>query len=163
MDAVLLPWVIASTILLFIAAYWIYTLERRYTTLEARYESLMALSEETDDTTLIRVTQRLQEQENKVTHIQSSLASLEAITPHIIQGHGTVRYNAFPSAGGEQSFSLALVDQRGNGVVVTGLHGRDMHVYAKPLTQWRATHSLTSEEQAALGLAREMVEHKAEG
>ncbi|MGC9398595.1 MAG: DUF4446 family protein [Anaerolineae bacterium] len=162
MDAILLPWVIASTILLFIAAYWIYTLERRYTALEARYEHLLTLDQEADAPTMPRLVQRLEAQEVQLAGVDASLTALEEIMPHMIQGCGTVRYNAFPNVGGEQSFSVALVDGCGNGVVITGLHGRDMRVYAKPLIQWRASHSLSSEEQEALGLARERIEHKGE-
>lgn len=158
MDGILLPWVIASTLLLFIAAYWIYTLERRQNALEERYQKLIALDEEADHDSLARALQRLDQQEAGLAELQVALGEVESMMPHVIQGYGTVRYNAFPNAGGEQSFSLALVDVKGNGVVVTGLHGRDMRVYAKPLVQWRASHSLSSEEQEALGLAREMVE-----
>ena len=160
MDTVLLPWVIAATVLLFVAVYWIYNLERRHKTLEARYEHLAAIDEETDEATLIQLTQRLEVQGAQLAEVRDGLASVEAVLPNVIQGYGTVRYNAFPNAGGEQSFSVALVDVQGNGVVMTGLHGREMRVYAKPLVQWRASHSLSSEEQEALALAREMVERE---
>jgi hypothetical protein len=157
MDGILLPWVIATTLLLFIAAYWIYTLERRQHALEERYQGLIALEEDADRDSLVLALQRLEQQEARLTELQTALSNVESVMPHVIQGYGTVRYNAFPNAGGEQSFSVALVDVKGNGVVVTALHGRDMRVYAKPLVQWRASHSLSSEEQEALGLAREMV------
>jgi hypothetical protein len=160
MGTVLLPWVIAATLLLFVAIYWIYTLEKRFKALEVRYQHLASIDEETDEATLIQVTQRLEEQGMQLANVQAVLATVEDVLPHVIQGYGTVRYNAFPNAGGEQSFSVALVDIQGNGVVMTGLHGREMRVYAKPLVQWRASHSLSSEEQEALALAREMLERE---
>ena len=160
MDTVLLPWVIAATLLLFVAIYWIYTLEKRFKALETRYQHLASIDEATDEVTLIKVTQRLEKQGVQLANVQTALAAVEGVMPHVIQGYGTVRYNAFPNAGGEQSFSVALVDVQGNGVVMTGLHGRDMRVYAKPLVQWRASHSLSSEEQEALALAREMLQRE---
>ena len=51
MDA-LIPWVIASTILLFVAAYWIYTLEKRLKLLETRYQKLLALADDADQATI---------------------------------------------------------------------------------------------------------------
>ncbi len=158
MDTILVPWVIAATVLLFVAVYWIYTLEQRHKTLEARYQHLATIDEETGEATLIKLTQRLEALGTLVGDMQETLDSVEAVLSHVIQGYGTVRYNAFPNAGGEQSFSVALVDVQGNGMVMTGLHGREVRVYAKPLVQWRASHSLSSEEQEALALAREMVE-----
>jgi hypothetical protein len=159
MESVLLPWTIASTILLFVAAYWVYTLERRFNDLEERYTRLLAMTEESEAPTIAGLLHRLEDQEERLKGAEAYLAELARVLPHTVQGYGVVRYNAFANAGGEQSFSLALVDAKGSGVVVSGLHGREMRVYAKPLTQWRAAHSLSSEEQEALGLAREMVEH----
>ncbi len=158
MEGILLPWTIASTILLFVVAYWIYTLERRLNDLEGRYTRVLAMAEEADTPTVAGLLQRLEDQEVQLQGVEQRLQSFADVVPHVVQGYGVVRYNAFANAGGEQSFSLALVDAQGSGVVVSGLHGREMRVYAKPLTQWRAVHSLSSEEQEALSLAREMVE-----
>ncbi|MDX9956094.1 MAG: DUF4446 family protein, partial [Anaerolineae bacterium] len=69
------------------------------------------------------------------------------------------RYQGFANVGGDQSFSIALVDGRGSGFLLSGLHGRDeTRVYAKPLVQWRASYTLGAEEQAVLALARKMTE-----
>jgi len=45
MEGLLVPWVIASTILLFVAAYWIYTLEKRVAEFQTRYEELLKIPE----------------------------------------------------------------------------------------------------------------------
>lgn len=67
---------------------------------------------------------------------------------------GIVRFNPFSDTGGDQSFSVALVDGEGNGVVITSLHGRrETRVYAKPLEGWGSTYSLTEEEQEAIAQA----------
>ena len=63
----------------------------------------------------------------------------------------TLRYNPFPDQGGNQSFSTALLDEKGNGVIITGLHARDtMRVYAKPIRQRASDFELTIEEQDVL-------------
>lgn len=155
----LTPWVIASTILLFVGAYWIYTLENRLKTLEARYQKLLALADDADQATLVQFLSRLGEYEQRMDQMTAQLQHLERILPHTIQGHGIVRYSAFENVGGDQSFSLALVDAHGSGAMLSGLHVRDeTRVYAKPLTQWRSSYSLSAEEQQALGAARQMIE-----
>ena len=155
----LVLWVIASTILLFVAAYWLYMLEKRFKAMEERYQKILALAEDTDQATIVQFLTRLDAQEKRLGQTEAALRRLGDILPHTIQGHGVVRYSAFENVGGDQSFSLALVDARGNGAMLSGLHRRDdTRVYAKPLTQWRSSHSLSAEEQQALGRARQMID-----
>lgn len=70
---------------------------------------------------------------------------------------GFVRFNPFKEVGGNQSWSLALLDGRDSGFVLSGLHTRDgCRVYAKPVVQAKAhTFPLTDEEKEALRLAQE--------
>ena len=67
-----------------------------------------------------------------------------------------VRYDAFGDMGGRMSWSLALVDERGNGVVLTSIHGRsDARSYAKSLQDWACEQALSPEEDKAVAAARE--------
>ena len=67
---------------------------------------------------------------------------------------GIVRYNAFDDVGGEQSFAVALLDSDANGVVISGLYGRqDSRVYAKAIFKGQGERPLSDEEQQALGKA----------
>jgi len=107
----------------------------------------------------VQLLTRLDAQETRIGRFEATLRQIGQILPHTIQGHGAIRYSAFENVGGDQSFSLALVDARGNGAMLSGLHSRDdTRVYAKPLTQWRSSYSLSAEEQQALGQARQMIE-----
>lgn len=163
MEGIVLPWVIAATLLLFIAAYWIYTLEKRLGKLEERYQRLLALADDADQATIARLLTRLEEQTVRLERSEATLKRHGAVLPHTIQGYGVVRYQAFSGIGGDQSFSLALVDEAGSGLMLTSLHGRDeTRLYAKPLVQWRSSYSLSAEEQQALGQARQMCEPTAQ-
>lgn len=63
----------------------------------------------------------------------------------------TLRYNPFPDQGGNQSFTTALLNEQGDGVIITGLHARDtMRVYAKPVSNRASEFELTAEEENAL-------------
>ncbi len=161
MNAVLIPWVIASTLLLFFGAYWIYLLEKRIQTMEARYKKILALAEETDQVTVVQFLTRLNDQETKMKNLHAAVSHLAGVTSHVIQGYGVVRYSAYENVGGDQSFSIALVDGVGTGLMLSGLNAHnDTRVYAKPLVQWRSSYTLSAEEQQALGQARQVSEGK---
>jgi Protein of unknown function (DUF4446) len=67
---------------------------------------------------------------------------------------GLHRYDAFANVGGQQSFSLALLDDANNGLVLSGLYSRqEMRVYAKPIVRGRSEVTLTPEEQRAISEA----------
>jgi hypothetical protein len=69
---------------------------------------------------------------------------------------GLVKYDAFEDVGGNQSFALAVYDDKGDGALLTSLIGRtDCRVYCKPLLGGKSERSLSQEEQRAI---REAVE-----
>lgn len=66
-----------------------------------------------------------------------------------------VRYDAFGDMGGRLSWSMALVDEGGNGMVLTSIHGRsDARTYAKDLAAWAGTMPLSPEEEEAVQQAK---------
>lgn len=68
---------------------------------------------------------------------------------------GLVRYNAFEDMGGDLSFSLALMDEWGNGFIFSCLNGRsESRIYAKPLREGKSPYPLSKEEKEALAQAR---------
>jgi hypothetical protein len=67
---------------------------------------------------------------------------------------GIKRYNAFGERGNDLSFSIAIVNDDKDGVVITGLYNRDgSYVYAKPLERGESSHALSPEELEAIALA----------
>jgi uncharacterized coiled-coil protein SlyX len=65
-----------------------------------------------------------------------------------------VRYDAFADLSGRMSFSLALLDEDGNGVTLSAIAGRsDTRVYAKGVTAGKGEHELSPEEQQAVTAA----------
>jgi hypothetical protein len=155
MNGVMTTWVIASTILLFVAAYWIYTLEKRLSEVDIRYKRLLSVAEDVDQVTVTKLLTKLDEINERLDNLDAFKTQINSVTPHIIQGLGIVRYSAFEGVGGDQSFSLALLDEGGNGALITCLHsGTEMRVYGKPITQFRSSYSLSADEQVALGKAK---------
>jgi hypothetical protein len=72
-----------------------------------------------------------------------------------IQKVAVIRYNAFQNVGNDLSFSVALLDSEDNGVVISGIYGRDSSTtYLKPISAGGSYYVLTEEEEDAIGLAR---------
>ncbi len=89
---------------------------------------------------------------------QDELAATQASSiedaRNYIRHASCVRYNAFENTGSDLSFSVAILDSRHSGLVLTGLYGRDdMRMYAKPVEGGTSQYVLTSEEKRAISLA----------
>jgi hypothetical protein len=68
-----------------------------------------------------------------------------------IRHGGVVRFDAFEDMGGRLSFSAAMLDGNGDGVVITSINGRqDTRCYAKRVTNGASIHNLTDEERQAI-------------
>jgi hypothetical protein len=81
---------------------------------------------------------------------------LAEVQRRCVQHVAVVRYDAFEDVGGEQSFALAALDERGVGVVLSSVYSRsDVRVYAKEMRNGKPSHALSSEEQRAIARARE--------
>jgi hypothetical protein len=80
--------------------------------------------------------------------------TLERTQRKAIQRVGLVRFNPFEDTGGNQSFALALLDQQGDGLVVSSLHARaGTRVYGKAIASGKSEAALSDEEAAAVRLA----------
>jgi len=79
--------------------------------------------------------------------IAEVVQQLKKMKSHI----GIHRYNAFAEGGSDLSFSVAILDEELDGVVLTGIHNRDeTYVYAKPITQGQSSYTLSPEEKEAI-------------
>ena len=90
-----------------------------------------------------------------VVGLRQEVAALRAEARGSLRHLGLVRYDAFADVGGRLSWSLALVDDGGNGVVLTAIHGRsEARSYAKSLAGWTCEQPLSPEEEDAVSSAR---------
>lgn len=98
--------------------------------------------------------QRVDHTDTMVGELVTRTAQLEKKAPTNVQHVGVIRFNPFPDKGGDQSFAVALLDDRADGVVFTGLHSRgDSRVYSKPIVGGNSTYALTEEEKEAISRA----------
>ncbi len=85
--------------------------------------------------------------------IEQALSYLHARIKKTVSRVETMRFNPFrgDGSGGNQSFVMALSDEEGTGVVLSGLYAREkMSVYAKPLKNFASEIELMDEEKEVL-------------
>lgn len=72
------------------------------------------------------------------------------------RGVKLIRFNPFPDMGGTQSFAVAIVNEKGDGVVFSSLYSRErMSVFAKPISGGKSDIELTPEEASVVAEAIE--------
>jgi len=90
-----------------------------------------------------------------VDELAARSAMLEARGQRAFSRIGLVRFNPFEDTGGNQSFALALLDGREDGIVLSSLHTRAVtRIYAKAVSGGRSDGALSDEESQAVELAR---------
>ncbi len=88
---------------------------------------------------------------NRIKELDESYLALNRRLRRSIQNVGVVRYNAFDGMGSDQSFSLALLDENGDGFVLTSLYGRNASTtFAKPIKAMQSSYPLSDEEKKAI-------------
>jgi hypothetical protein len=134
---------------------WVVVLSRRLGRATASYRSLddEARGGSLGDL-LVAHGARVEGVERQLAEIDGRYQLLERRSRGSLQHIGLVRFNPFADTGSDQSFAIALLDDDGNGVVISSLHGRaGTRIFAKPILRGEATHTLSDEEREALSTA----------
>ncbi len=93
----------------------------------------------------------------RVDRLASEVASLRTDGDGALRRVGVVRYDAFRDMGGHMSFSVALLDARRNGLVISILNGREgSRGYAKAVRGGKSSSPLSTEDEEALAQAMEL-------
>lgn len=99
------------------------------------------------------VVEALEKTNRKVEDLSRRISKLEKDNKRVLTA-GVIRYNAFSQTGGNQSFSLALIDEEKNGFVVTSLYRDDKsRIFIKPIEKGESEHKLSPEEKKAINKA----------
>lgn len=73
---------------------------------------------------------------------------------HCVQKVGVVRFKAFEDVGSDLSYSIAMLDNKNDGVIITSIFGRNMSTsYAKPVQKGTSKYALSEEEVYAMNKA----------
>lgn len=72
-----------------------------------------------------------------------------------IRGLEVIRFNPFPDQGGNQSFAIGMLNESGDGLVLSSLYSRErMSVFAKPVRNGKSEFELSDEEKEVLEKAK---------
>lgn len=108
------------------------------------------------ETTLAALTDNVANIEQTLEAHKEGLEYIDARVKRSIRGYSLVRYDAYDNAGGEQSFASGLLDEYGDGYILSVITNRNhVGVYAKKIAAGKAETSLTAEEQDALTQAKQ--------
>jgi hypothetical protein len=100
---------------------------------------------------IARQGERLESVREQTESLRITVTALDAAVTGSVQNVGLVRFNPFQDTGGDQSFALALLDKKGDGVVISSLHSRNnTRMYARPIKAGAANSSLSGEEAQAV-------------
>ena len=102
---------------------------------------------------------RVEDLEQLATIIQQDIEGIKSEGLTHIQRVGLLRFNPFDETGGNQSFALALLNDSGDGVVLSSLHSREAtRIYGKPVQGFlEGGFEFSVEEKQAVAAAKKEV------
>lgn len=110
------------------------------------------------ETTLAGHMSRVEEVNKRLAELEEEYERLSITGGLASQKISVVRFNPFGDTGGDQSFSLAVLDSHDSGYVLSSIHGRQgTRVYVKPVDFGKSKYQLSAEEQKALTQAAKRV------
>jgi len=99
------------------------------------------------DEVLTQTLEDVRSAEAKITALEKSRDDLRLRLKSCVQNLRVLRYNT----GSDLSYSVALVDEENNGVVLSSIYGREENrCYAKPVIAGKSQYVLSKEEQEVL-------------
>jgi hypothetical protein len=108
--------------------------------------------------TLSQHLKRVESVDERLIALNEAYEQLTLTSSFASQKISIVRFNPFGDTGGDQSFSLAVLDSHDSGYVLTSIHGREgTRVYVKPVDYGKSKYTLSDEEQQALSQAAKRV------
>ena len=107
-------------------------------------------------TILTQILSKQELEDKEISLLKKSLNQVKIDFKSSLQKIGFVRFNPFSQTGGDQSFSLALLDDNNNGLVISSLHSRDTtRLYTKTIKASKAeVYELSKEEKKAIQVAQ---------
>ena len=95
--------------------------------------------------------------EKKIETITSELKEIKEKNKFSVKKLEIKRYNPFSGVGGDQSFSIALLDENNDGLIISSLFSQEGNrVYAKPVKKGVSEYTLSEEEKEVIGKAMKL-------
>jgi len=137
-----------ATLILLGLVIWMYLKLRRF---------LIVVDAHNISDSLTHVSNNLTELQSFRTDMEKYLTNVEKRLRKSVQSVQTVRFNPFKGTGGggNQSFATTLINEEGDGVIISSLYSRDhVSVFAKPVKKHTSEYELSEEERESLENAK---------
>jgi len=105
--------------------------------------------------TIKKLVERVSALEAHAVKAEAAFENVDARLTTTVRGVSVKRFDPFQGGGGQQSFATALLNERGDGVVISGIHSRDgVRVYAKGVANFKSERELSDEERESIEEAK---------
>ncbi len=119
--------------------------------LKKRIDTMLQGGEEDLEKVLVGQIEKVKKQEKRLEKISAEIVRLDEISQKSMQKIGIVRFNPFNEVGSDQSFSIALLDAKDSGFVITSHYGKEFsRIYGKPVEKGKSKYLLSKEEKQAI-------------
>ena len=154
------PILLIFLIILVLLIVWNVFLHLRLSQIKKRLKVFFNGKKATDlEGVLFEEIKRLKKAEADIQELFNSTKLLEKMANQSIQKVSIIRFNPFKETGGDQSFAIALLDLRDNGLVISSLFTRNGNrIYSKPIENGQSKYPLSKEELEALKKAGAKIE-----
>lgn len=144
-----LAFFVFTVIALLVGAIWIIITEKRL-----KKFFLGKKGKDLEDT-IIALQNEVLELNKSKDNTEKNISVINAKLKKSIRGIETVRFNPFPDQGSNQSFAIGMLNEEGDGLVMSSLYSRErMSIFAKPIKAGKSEYELTVEEREALKKAK---------
>lgn len=120
--------------------------------IEKRYKKLMkGSSGKNIEEMLYEYKKNVENAIDIVNDIKNDYNNINLRLNNCVQKVSVIRFRAFDDVGSDLSFSIALLNEKNDGVVLTGIYGRnECTTFAKPIENGISKYDLSDEEKTAL-------------
>ncbi len=140
---------VLMVILFIITIYWLFVTEKRL----KRF--FLGKNAKNLEDTIIELQTEIIKLQNAKREAEGNIKEINQKLKKSLRGLETMRFNPFPDQGSNQSFAIGMLNEEGNGVVLSSLYSRErMSVFAKPIKNGKSEYELTEEEKEVLEKAK---------
>jgi len=147
------PFIIIGLLVMVVILFLVQMINRiEINRLEKRYRKMMKGSYgKTIEELLIDYTGKIEASMKVVEDLESAYNSLDNRVKNSLQKCGVIRFRAFDDVGSDLSYSIALLNEKNDGVILTGIYGRnECATFAKPIENGISKYDLSDEEKQAI-------------
>jgi hypothetical protein len=140
----------------FLAFLWLLAVQIQFRKIKKRNELFFSGNKiENLEELLIKQTKDIKSLDEDIQELYNISNSINSLAFKGIHKVGLIRFNPFKDVGGDQSFAIALLNGKNNGIVISSLYTREgTRIYSKSILLGKSDkHPLTEEEKKAIKIA----------